>query len=844
MYKSLKNLRTAITASCVFSFLLIGCSEKEPEKKKELGKMEYPAEWMYNQRAYPDNYINKKAIDDAIIQTKEALANKLNESAGTWTFVGPLNTGGRVTDVEISPNDDNKLYVATATGGIFRTTDKGQNWEPIFDDMSRLSIGSMAISPQNAERIYVGTGEANGSATDGAFFGDGMYRSDDGGDSWTNIGLPESHHIGRVIVDPTDPDRVFVAAAGKLYGKNDERGIYRTTDGGATWEQKLFVTDSTAAIDVVMNSSNPNIIHAAMWERTRMPWQRDYGGVTSRIHRSMDGGETWTGLGAANGLPAPNGATGRIGLATSESDPATIYARYTTNEITNAFSALYRSNDNGDNWTLVTSSALSGIDSSFGWYFGNLRVNPIDPDDVIVLGQGIARTKNGGSSWQDINGMHVDHHALEYSRNNNNFMLAGNDGGAYISENGGTTWIKFLNLPITQFYNIEVDKSQPERLYGGTQDNNTIRTTTGSADNWNSIWGGDGFHVLVDPVDNNYIYVESQYGNMGRSTNGGNNFSGATNGISNSDRNNWNTPFIISPFDHEILYYGSNRLYRSNKAASWTAISPDLTDGPHPSGASSYGTLTAIASSYNNLNTIYTGSDDGNVNVTFDAGATWTNISDGLPNQYITSLATVPDNDETLYVTVSGYKALDYTPHVFKTIDGGQNWTSISGNLPSIPVNDIIVYPAQDILFVATDLNVWYSKNDGASWDVLGTGLPLTITMDLKLHEPTNTLFAGTFGRAMHSYDLSDILSVNDNQADINSVSLFPNPATTEFTIASNLTSEGTVTLYSLTGKKIKDLSKGRLNNLTIKTDGIAKGMYLVKIKSKKQSMTKKLLIK
>lgn len=846
MYKSLLNFRTGIATLFVFSFLLIGCSEKETTKKKKIGKTEYPAEWMYNQRAYPDNFINKKAIDAALQQSKEILANKSPQIAGEWSFVGPLNTGGRVTDVEISPIDDNILYVATATGGIFKTIDKGLNWDPIFDQESRLSIGSMAISPTNPDRIYVGTGEANGSATDGAFFGDGMYRSDDGGDTWTNIGLPESNHIGRVIIDPTNPDRVFVAAAGKLYGKNDERGIYRTIDGGTTWEQKLFVTDSTSAIDVVMNPVNTNIVFAAMWERTRQPWIRDYGGVTSRIHRSMDGGDTWSILDAGNGLPAANGQTGRIGLAVSESNPSTIYARYTTNQITNEFSALYRSDDDGENWTLVTSSQLSGIDSSFGWYFGNLRINPIDPDEVIVLGQGISRTKDGGNSWQSINGMHVDHHALEYSKNNSNFMFAGNDGGAYYSENGGNSWIKFLNLPITQFYNIEVDKLQPERLYGGTQDNNTIRTTTGSAGDWSAIWGGDGFHVLVDPVDNNYIYVESQYGNMGRSTNGGNNFSNSTNGISNSDRNNWNTPFIISPFNHEILYYGTNRLYTSTQAASWTAISPDLTDGQHSSGSLSYGTLTAIASSYNNLNTIYTGSDDGNVQVTFDAGATWTNISDGLPNQYITSLATVPDNDLIAYVTVSGYKALDYTPHVFKTVDGGQNWIDISGNLPSIPVNDIILYSDQNILFVATDLNVWFSKNDGANWDILGTGLPLTITMDLKLHEPTKTLFAGTFGRAMHSYNFSDILGIEDNQISNNAVSIYPNPATSEFTITSNLTSKGTVQLYNVNGKKIKELYKGDFSlnkNISVKTDGISKGIYFVKIISGKQSVTKKLLI-
>ncbi len=831
------------------AILLSSCKNNSEEKasEKEIGKMEYPAEWMYNQRAYPNNYINKEAYKEAILQSKQIIANRSPEQAGEWTFIGPLNTGGRVTDVAIAPDNDDHLYVATATGGIFRSYDGGANWTPIFDEVTKPSIGDIAIAPSNSQRIYAGTGEANGSATDGAYFGDGIYRSDNAGDTWTNIGLPESNHIGRLVVDPTNPDRVFAAATGQLYGKNVERGIYRTTNGGTNWEQVLFVTDSTAAIDVAMNVANTNIIYAAMWERTRKPWQRDYGGVTSAIHRSLDGGTTWIQLGAANGLPAPNAQTGRIGIAVSESDPSTVYARFTTNEITNEFNGLYKSTDNGNNWTLVTpAGALSGIDANFGWYFGNVRVNPTNSSEVYIVGFDIAKSTNSGSSWSTLNGMHVDHHALDFSRTNSNFMLAGNDGGAYISDNGGSNWTKFLNLPITQFYNIEVDKTQPERLYGGTQDNNTIRTITGGASDWNSIWGGDGFHVNVDPVDNNYIYVESQYGNLGRSTNGGNNFNNATSGISGSDRNNWNTPVIISPFDHETLYYGTNRLYTSDKAAFWTAISPDLTDGLHPSGSLAFGTLTAIASSYNNLDVIYTGSDDGNVNVTFDGGTTWTDVSAGLPDQYITSIAMVPDNDLTAYVTVSGFKYLDYTPHVFKTTDGGQNWTDISSNLPNIPVNDIVTYPAENILFVATDLNVWYSKNDGANWTILGNNLPFTVIMDLKFHEPTKTLYAGTFGRAMHSYNVSDILSINGSEITENSIKLYPNPATLEFTITQNMSTEGTVILYDISGKKIKNLFNGNFalnKNITVKTDGIAAGIYMVKVNSGKQSVTKKLII-
>lgn len=839
-----------ILLTCSVLFVVSSCKEHSEDKIKqnETGKIEYPAEWMYNQRAYPNNYIDKNAYKEAVAQSRQILANRSPQISSEWTLVGPLNTGGRVTDVAISPDNDDDLYVATATGGIFRSYDRGVNWTPIFDDVTKPSIGDIAIAPSNAQRIYAGTGEANGSATDGAYFGDGIYRSDNGGDSWTNVGLSESNHIGRIVVDPTNPDRVFAAATGQLYGKNDERGIYRTTNAGNSWEQVLFVTDSTAAIDVAMNVANTNIVYAAMWERTRKPWERDYGGLSSAIHRSTDGGYTWTQLGAANGLPAANEQTGRIGIAISESDPSTVYARFTTNQNTNVFNGLYKSTDNGDNFTLVTpAGALNGIDANFGWYFGNLRVNPSISEEVYIVGFETAKSTNSGASWNTFDGLHVDHHALDFSKTNTDFMLTGNDGGAYISNNGGDSWTKFLNLPITQFYNIEVDYLQPERLYGGTQDNNTIRTITGGASDWNSIWGGDGFHVNVDPVDNNFIYVESQYGNLGRSTNGGASFNNATNGISNADRNNWNTPVIISPFNHEILFYGTNRLYTSNKAANWSVISPDLTDGLHPSGSLAFGTLTAIASSYNNLDVIYTGSDDGNVNVTFDGGATWNDVSAGLPDQYITSIEMIPSDDLIAYVTVSGFRYLEYTPHVFKTTDGGQNWTDISGNLPNIPVNDLIAFPAENMLFAATDLNVWFSMDEGLTWTILGDNLPMTVVMDLKLHEPTQTLYAGTFGRAMHSYNLGPILGLNENIISENSISIFPNPATSEFTISQKFTSEGKIELYNIAGKKIKELFTGDFGaneNITLKTDGMSSGIYFIRAATQNKSETKKLIIK
>ncbi|GAA0721684.1 exo-alpha-sialidase [Aquimarina litoralis] len=833
----------------VTPFILINVNST-PEKQNSTASLleEYPNEWMYNQRAYPNNFINKKAVQRAIEQHKIAKAKKSIQETN-WELIGPSNISGRITDVAISPVNDNHLYLATATGGVLRSYDRGDNWEFIFDDIAVPSIGSIAIAPSDPQRIYVGTGEANGTVNSGAFFGNGIYRSDDGGDSWINIGLEETNHTGRIVVDPTNPDRVFVAATGILYGTNNERGIYRTTDGGNTWEQVLFLTDTTAGIDVAINPVDTDIIFAAMWERTRRPYGRDYAGTTSGLHRSTDGGETWEKL--TNGLPISDEETGRIGIAISSSDPNIIYARYTTNSNTNVFNGIYKSIDNGNSWVRIPDTGITNVDASFGWFFGNLRVHPDNPDEIFVLGQSLYKTEDSGSSWEFVDGMHVDHHAMEFSKTDANFILAGNDGGAYISEDRGTTWTLFPNVPITQFYNIEVDFLNPTNLFGGTQDNNTIRNVNGNVD-WFSIKGGDGFHVNVDPVDNDFVYAESQFGNLSRSVDGGFTFSRALTGINQNDRTNWNTPVILSPFNPEIVFYGSNRLYKSeNRALSWSSISDDLTDGEHPSGSLSFGTLTAIAASYLNVNTIYTGSDDGNVNVTFNGGTTWQNISSGLPDRYVTSLAIHPQDDQTIYVTLSGYGELDYSPHVFKSNNGGQTWEDISANLPSIPVNDIIIIPntltSENVLTIATDMGVWYSDNDGVNWNILGNNLPATIMRDLKYHEPTKELYVGTFGRSMHKIKFDDfVLSVEENTISENVVDVFPNPVSDQLNLNHSLQGEGSISIYSIEGQLVKELFNGDLTTTQSKNynvSDLSTGIYLLHLKNNEQKATVKKLI-
>lgn len=824
------SIKEILLSVIVVIFFLISCDTQITKKSP---KHDYPGEYMYNQRAYPDNYINKEAITQAISQTRLALDQK-SPNAGSWTLEGPINIGGRITDIAISPVDENVFYIGTAVGGVFKTTDKGQNWTPVFDNVGRPSIGNIAIAPTNADRIYVGTGEANGSATSGAFFGDGVYRSDDAGATWTHLGLEETQHTGRIVVDPQDENRVFVATSGTLYGKNTERGLYRSSDAGNTWEQVLYVSDSTAVIDVVMHPTNTDTLYAATWERIRYPWIRDYGGVTSGVYRTYDGGATWEPL--TFGLPVSNEETGRIGLAISKSEPNIVYAFFTDNSITNDIQGIYKSVNNGDNWTEITGGAINDVNGGFGWYFGNLRIDPENPDEIYVLGQQLYKTYNGGASWLSDSYMHVDQHAMAYAPTNPEMILSGNDGGLYISENSGNTWTHFENIPITQFYNIEVDELQPQRHFGGTQDNNTLRTTTGNDDDWHAILGGDGFQVNVDPNNSNYVYAEYQWGNLFRSTNGGNTMTWATDGISFDDRTNWNTPVEISPFDTNVLFYGSNKLYMStNNAQYWNPISDDLTDGEHPSGSLAYGTLTCIAPSYNNLDVIYTGSDDGNVSVTHDGGNTWQSIDDDLPKRFVSQVAVHPNDDMTAYVTLSGYHVLDYAPHVFKTTDGGQTWIDISGNLPDVPVNDIVIAENYNALFIATDTNVWYSLDEGENWDVVGDNLPILIISDIKIHRPTNTLYAGTFGRSMYSFDLGQIgLSISDATFNETKIKAYPNPVQGLFNLDLGELPNDEIKLYLVDSKGtfLDILYKGEVINMPKQFDisHLPDGIYFIKL--------------
>lgn len=830
-------------ATIVFSIFQIISSSTSSQKHNPFS----PDELLFLKRAFPYGYIDYSAY---FASTKKALALRSAGSksfSGSWVFAGPVNIGGRVTDIEMHASDTSTIYAGMATGGIFKSTDGGQNWITIFDDQPNISIGDIAIDPSDKNIIYAGTGEANASSNNGAFPGNGIYKSTDGGATWTYKGLPYSHNIGRIIVDPNDPNNIFVAAMGQLYGTNAERGVYRSTDGGDTWQNVLFVNDTTGCIDIAINPDSSNIVYSAMWSRIKYPFGNKRCGTGSGIYKSSDGGSTWIQL--TNGLPASNTNTGRIGIDVSVTNSNIVYAIYSTTTAGN-FDGVYKSVNSGLNWTRVDDGSTGDINNGYGWYFSTIRIDPDNASIAYILGLDMWQTTNGGATWDDITySTHVDHHALYINPMNSNHLINGNDGGIYISHDAGSNWNFLPNLPVTQFYANEIDYQYPERLYGGTQDNGSMRTMTGNTDDWEFIYWGDGFYVLVDPTDNNIIYAESQYGELAVSYDGGFSFNYATNGIDVNDRRGWCTPVVFDPNNSSTLYLGANRLYRSDdNASNWYPISGDLTNNL------GYTSISTIAVAPSNSDVIYVGTDDGAIWVTQNAGTSWANINNGLPLRSVSRVAVDPANAAIAYVTFSSYRFFDYTSQIYRTTSYGQGWTDISGNLPDTPIDDIIVDPLLDsTLYIGTDIGVFATMNLGNNWEAMGNDMPVVPVFDLCLHNLSRTLVAATYGRSMYKYTLPPFTGISENAAAFATLTNFPNPFNDNINIHFNIQkpSQGEIEISDQSGKLIKTLFSGTFevgvnsftwDGLSNSSVAVPKGLYFIIVHFAKNTYASKIL--
>jgi photosystem II stability/assembly factor-like uncharacterized protein len=690
--------------------------------------------------------------------------------------IGPAVTSGRIGDIAVSPGDRNTWYVVVASGGVFKTTNAGTTWAPIFDEQGSYSIGCVAIDPKNPLVVWVGSGENNSQRSVG--YGDGVYKSTDGGGSWENVGLKNSEHIGKIVIDPRDSNVVYVAAQGPLWAPGGDRGLYKTTDGGKTWKAVLTIDENTGVSDLVYDPRNPDILYASSYQRRRHVWTLVGGGPGSGIHKSMDGGATWKKL--ENGLPKEE--LGRTGLAVSPADPDVVYALVDAALKTGGF---FRSTDGGGKW-----ERMSEYNSSGAQYYQEIVPDPKVVGRVYSMDTWLQVTEDGGKTFAKAGekSKHVDNHALWIDPDDTDHLIAGCDGGVYESWDRAATWDFKANLPITQFYKVAVDESVPfYYVYGGTQDNNTLGGPSRNISEHgivNSDWfvttGGDGFQSQVDPRDPNIVYSQSQHGvlvRFDRKTGETLDIQPQAGEGDDPLRWNWDSPLIISPHLNTRLYFAAQRVFRSDdRGESWTPVSPDLTrridrnrlkvmgrvqsvdSVAKNSSTSFYGNIVALAESPLRDGLLYAGTDDGLVQVSNDGGRTW-NRSESFPgvpaNTYVSRLTPSVHAADTVYAAFNNHKMADFKPYILKSADRGRSWTSVAGDLPARGSLWAIVEDHKDprLLFAGTEFGVFFTADGGKRWVQLKGKMPIISVRDLAIQRRENDLVVATFGRGFYVLD-------------------------------------------------------------------------------------------
>lgn len=689
--------------------------------------------------------------------------------------IGPAVTSGRVTGFAVDPNDRAKYYIAVASGGVWKTVNAGTTWTPVFDNEGSFSIGAIALDPKNPSTVWVGTGEYNSQRSVG--YGDGVYRSDDGGKSWKNVGLKTSEHIGKVVIDPRDSNTVFVAAQGALWSAGGERGLYKTVDGGKNWKAVITISENTGVTDVVIDPKNPEIMYAAAWQRRRHFYTLVNGGAESAIYKSTDSGENWTKL--RSGLPP--GDLGRIGLDVSPVDSNVVYA---TVEASGNLSGIFRSNDKGATWERTSPNIAQAM------YYAQIIADPKNVDRVYIPNVIFMVSDDGGRTQKPLGEKlkHVDNHAIWIDPKNTDYYLVGCDGGVYESFDRGANWNFKANLPVAQFYDVAVDNNAPfYNVYGGTQDNNSMggpAKTRNNAGITNADWfvtnGGDGFKSAVDPEDSNTIYAESQNGGLVRF----NKKTGETvdippiEGLSDeSQRYNWDSPFIISPHNSKRLYFAGHKLFKSdNRGDDWKVISADLSrrldrnalpvmgkiQSPDAiaknQSTALYGNASALSESPKKAGLIYVGTDDGLIQVTENDGGTWRKVDKiaGVPSDsYVSRVLASQHNENTVFALYNNHQNGDFKPYIVKSTDTGKTWTSITANLPQrgslYAIAEDHVNP--NLLFVGTEFGLFFTTDGGAKWTQMKSGLPTIAVRDIAIQKQENDLVLATFGRGFYVLD-------------------------------------------------------------------------------------------
>jgi photosystem II stability/assembly factor-like uncharacterized protein len=689
--------------------------------------------------------------------------------------LGPAVTSGRISSLAVHPKNRGWYYVSAASGGVWKTTNAGTTWSPVFDNEGSYSIGQVVLDPKNPDVVWVGTGENNSQRSVG--FGDGVYRSDDAGKSWKKVGLEKSEHIGKILLDPRDSNTVYVAAQGPLWGPGGDRGLYKTTDGGKSWQCVLTVSANTGVTDVVLDPRNPDVLIAAAYQRRRHVWTLINGGPESALYKSTDAGKSWTKL--KTGLPTVE--MGRIGLAVASSSPDVVYAII---EAADKKGGIFRSNDCGNTW-----ERRNEFDQQ-AQYYAHLVVDPKNSERIYVMNVFIQLSEDGGKTLRRLGERfkHVDNHTIWIDPNDTDFYRVGCDGGLYESFDRGKNWQFVSNLPITQFYDVAVDTDAPfYRVYGGTQDNFTLggpartRSTHGILNqDWFVTQDGDGFHCKVDPKDSNIVYAEAQYGVLVRYDRRTGERVGIQPQPGKDDpplRWNWDSPLVLSPHLNTRLYFAANKVFRSDdRGDSWKAISPDLTRQLDRNSlaimgkvwsvdtvaknlsTSLYGNITALAESPKREGLLYAGTDDGLIQVAENGGDTWRKVEKfpGVPERTFVSKIVCSQHDgDTVYAAFDNHKMADFAPYLLKSTDAGKTWVSIAGDLPErghvLSIAEDHVDP--NLLFAGTEFALYFTTDGGKKWTRFKSGLPTIQMKDLAIQKQMNDLVVATFGRGFYVLD-------------------------------------------------------------------------------------------
>ncbi|RTY92811.1 glycosyl hydrolase [Flavobacterium sp. RSP46] len=793
--------------------------------------------------------VSAEAIQQALEAKKIMEKQSLFQNVA-FGNVGPTVMSGRVVDVDVNPENPTEFYVGYASGGLWYTNNNGMSFLPVMDAAPTQNVGDIAIDWKRGT-IWVGTGEVNSSRS--SYAGIGILKSEDKGKTWQNMGLHDSHHISRILINPSNPDEVVVGAVGHLYSKNEERGIYKTTNGGKTWSKTLYIDDETGIIDVAVSPKNFKVQYAASWSKDRKAWDFTGSGATSGIYKSEDAGFTWKLFtNAESGFPVGEGV-GRIGLAVY--DDENVYAildnqfkrplqSKKSNSLPVAFSMpgdeflklpnknlnsilknygltekyraenikhwvqngylqpneavkvvldainslaetevigaeVYKSSDGGKNWTKTHQDFIDDFFYSYGYYFSVISVDPNDVNKIYLSGVPIIKSNDGGKTFTSISeeNVHSDHHVVWVNPNKSGHLINGNDGGLNISYDDGAHWVKSNSHSVSQFYSVNVDEQEPYNIYGGMQDNGVW---VGPSDyKYSSEWyqtgkypyenlmGGDGMQTQIDKRNPDIVFTGFQFGNyyrIDRATNKREYISPKPKKDEKPFRFNWQTPILLSSHNQDILYMGSNFLHRSmNQGETWTAISPDLTQGAKE-GNVAFGTIAVISESTLQFGLLYTGSDDGLIHVSKDGGATWNKISGNLPqNKWVSRVVASAHKKERVYATLNGYRNDDFTSYVYMSDDFGQTWKNIANNLPASPVNVIVEDNVnENVIYVGTDNGLYVSLNKGTSWDDFSNGIPNVAVHDLVIQKKAKDLVVGTHGRSVYKVNLDQVQQLND----------------------------------------------------------------------------------